>query len=128
MPPGVSYLADGVSISGNYITSAAGSTFRVTDLGVTYVLDKAGNVLDIGGEGSLFILDTATNEVFRGADVVMNYAGEAIKASYLLPGGKYYEIFKQLKGVGSTLNQIALSLNGIVTNVNSIVNELGDWL
>lgn len=127
LPPGVTYLANGVTISGNYITSAAGKTFPVSGLGVSYVIDKTGNVLDIAGENTLFIVDHASNEVFKGFDQVMTYSGIPVRANDLLPGGPFYEVFEQLKGIGSVYNQIALSLNSIVGGVNTIANELGDW-
>jgi hypothetical protein len=128
LPPGVTYLANGVTISGNYITSAAGKTFPVSSLGVRYVIDKTGNVLDIAGEGTSFLVDHATNEVFNGFDQVMSYSGMPVRALDLLPGGQFYEVFQQLSGIGSIYNQIALSLNSIVGGVNSISNEISDWL
>ena len=128
LPPGVTYLANGVKISGNYITSAAGKTYPISSLGVSYVIDKTGNVLDIAGENTLFIVDHATNEVFTGFDQVMIYAGIPIRAKDLLPGGQFYEVFEQLKGIGTVYNQIALTLNSIVGGVNTIANELGDWI
>lgn len=128
LPPGVEYLAEGVQVVGDKIITATGIQYNIADLGITYAIDKAGNVLSMARNELDFILNPVTKEVYKGYDTVATYAdGVLIKAMDLLPGGKYYEIIKQLSGMGGTLNKVAIMMDNIAYNSGRIVNELSDW-